>query len=275
MGDYLRVVRAQNLVLAAAGVVAGGWIALGTFAVPVAVAWAAMSGVALGVVGNVWNDVQDAAADRINHPAGERPIAAGRFSRDRANLLIWLGTLVSLGGAALAGGWQVAAAVVVLGLMLGYSPRLKRLGLIGNLTVAVVAGFPLAYGALAVGRFEAGFVPWVLAAWIHLGRELVKDLADEAGDRAVGRRTLPVRLGSAGARRVAWWTCLAFVPVSVLLPAAAGYGAAYFAIALPAQALVVYAGLGVRRDRLRLASGSLKGAMAVGLAALVAGRIGA
>jgi 4-hydroxybenzoate polyprenyltransferase len=143
----------------------------------------------------------------------------------------------------------------------------------GNLAVAAVAGLPLFYGALAVGRGMAGIVPWVLAAWIHLGRELTKDLQDEAGDRAVGRRTLPVRLGRSGAIGIAWWCCLAFVPLSVILPLAAGYSWAYFAVAVAAQLLVLAAGLGLRRERFARASVLLKAAMVVGLVALVFGGI--
>src|SRR2546430_14894724 len=38
--------------------------------------------------------------------------------------------------------------------------------------------------------------PWALAAWIHLVREIAKDLEDEPGDRTVGRRTLPIAVRS-------------------------------------------------------------------------------
>src|SRR2546430_11649494 len=46
------------------------------------------------------------------------------------------------------------------------------------------------YGAIAVGNPRAGIVPWILASWIHLVREIVKDIDDQAGDQALGRRTL-------------------------------------------------------------------------------------
>jgi 4-hydroxybenzoate polyprenyltransferase len=133
--------------------------------------------------------------------------------------------------------------------MLGYSPWLKRSGLPGNLAVAVLAGLPPFYGALAVGRPAAGVVPWALAGWIHFGRELVKYLHDEAGDRSAGRRTLPIRIGRATIVRAAWWACIGFVPLSVLLPIAAGYGGMYFAVAVPAQAAVLLAAQRLRRER--------------------------
>jgi 4-hydroxybenzoate polyprenyltransferase len=271
--DLWRLTRAHNLAIAAAGVVAGGWIALGAVALPKLLAFAALSAIGLGAAGNVANDLADVPADRVNRPATERPLAAGRIRPKTAHLLVWLGALVGLSAAALVSGRQLLLGAIALVVMLGYSPWLKRHGLPGNLAVAAIAGLPLFYGALAVGQAKAGLVPWVLAGWIHLGRELAKDLQDESGDRVVGRRTLPVRLGRSGAVRVAWWCCIAFVPLSVVLPLAAHYGGLYFAVAVAAQLLVLAAGLGLRRERFAQASGLLKAAMVVGLVALVLGSI--
>jgi 4-hydroxybenzoate polyprenyltransferase len=271
--DVWRLLRAHNLLIAAAGVVAGGWIALGAVTVPTLLLFAAVSAVGLGAAGNTANDLQDAMVDRVNRPSGERPIAAGRVTRDTGYLLVWLGAWLGLGAAALISGRQVLVALVALAVMLGYSPWLKRYGLPGNLAVAVLAGLPPFYGALAVGRPAAGVVPWALAGWIHFGRELVKDLHDEAGDRSAGRRTLPIRIGRATIVRAAWWACIGFVPLSVLLPIAAGYGGLYFAVAVPAQAAVLLAAQRLRRERLAAASRWLKVAMVIGLVALVLGRV--
>jgi 4-hydroxybenzoate polyprenyltransferase len=271
--DLWRLTRAHNLAIAAAGVVAGGWIALGAVALPKLLAFAALSAIGLGATGNVANDLADAPADRVNRSAADRPLAAGRIRPETAHLMIWLGALVGLGAAALVSGRLVSIGALALVVMLGYSPWLKRHGLPGNLAVGAIGGLPLFYGSLAVGQARAGLVPWLLAGWIHLARELVKDLQDEPGDRAVGRRTLPVRLGRSGAVRVAEWCCFAFVPLSVGLPLAARYGWVYFAVAVAAQLLVLAAGLGLRRERFARASLQLKAAMAVGLVALVLGRI--
>jgi 4-hydroxybenzoate polyprenyltransferase len=273
VADVWRLLRAHNLLIAALGVLAGGWIALGAVAAPTLLVYAALSALGLGAAGNTANDLQDATADRVNRPDGERPIAAGRVTRDTGCLLVWLGGGLGLGAAALVSGCQLLVALAALAVMFGYSPWLKRHGLPGNLAVAVLAGLPPFYGALAVGRPAAGVVPWALAGWIHFGRELVKDLQDEAGDRSAGRLTLPIRRGRAATVRVAWWACIAFVPLSVLLPIAAGYGGMYFAVAVPAQAAVWLAAQRLRRDRLAAASRWLKVAMVIGLVALVLGRV--
>jgi geranylgeranylglycerol-phosphate geranylgeranyltransferase len=272
--DVLRLVRAHNLVLAAIGVLAGGWIALEGIAMPPNVLWlAAAAAVGFGAAGNALNDIRDAAGDRVNRPGGERPLAAGRLARGTADLCVAGGTVLGFGAAALVSGTAVLVGGVALGVMAAYSPVLKRRGLPGNLAVALVAGLPLMYGALAVRRAGAGVVPWILAAWLHLVREIVKDLDDAAGDRTLGRRTLPIVLGARRAEVVAAALAAAFVPLSLALPAQAHYGGAYFLVALLAQLAVLVVASRLSGGRMRGNSLVLKGAMLVGIVALVAGRV--
>jgi geranylgeranylglycerol-phosphate geranylgeranyltransferase len=271
MTDLLRLVRVHNLLIAAAGVLAGGWIASGRVATPAVLWWAAASAVGLGAAGYALNDLADTAADRVNRPG--RPLAAVRLGRGTARLVVFLGALGGLAAAGLVSGTQVAVAAGALAAMAAYSPWLKRRGLPGNLAVALVAGLPLCFGALAVGAGRAGLVPWALAAWLHLMREIVKDVEDEAGDRAIGRRTLPVVVGARRAEVVAAGVGLLFVPASLLLPYAAGFGPAYFLIALPVQMAVLVAATWLILGRVARVTTLLKSSMVVGLAALVAGRV--
>ena len=271
MAPLLRLIRGPNLLIAAAGVLAGGWIALGRVALPKELLFAALSGMALGAVGNTWNDIRDVAADRVNRP-GTRPLAAGLIARGVADVIVFDGALLGIALAALVSGRQVLAACAALAVMFVYSPFLKPRPLIGNLAVAVVAGSPPFYGALAVGLPVAGLVPWVLAAWLHFVREVVKDVEDEAGDRAIGRRTLPIAVGRRQAMVVAAGAGLLFVPASLLLPRNAGYGGAYFLIALLAQMAVLVAATWLLLGRVERVSALLKGAMVIGLIALVAGK---
>lgn len=272
MPDLWRLLRAHNLVIAAIGILAGGWIALTRIALPPALGWAALSGLGLGAAGNVLNDIWDAPGDRANARL-DRPLALGRLSRGVADLAVFWGSLVGLGAAALVNGSAVLAAVAALLVMALYSPILKRRGLPGNVAVALVAGFPMAFGALAVGAPAAGLVPWILAASLHFGREIVKDLEDAPGDQAMGRRTLPLVVGTVGARQMAAGVLGVFVPMSLVLPAFAGYGWLYFAGAAAADALVLLALRRVRRAAFAQGSALLKLAMLVGVAALVLGRI--
>lgn len=274
MRDWLALVRIHNLLLAAAGVVAGGWIALARVAFPREAVLAALSGFALGAAGNALNDLADTTADRVNWPAGGRPLVAGRVGRGAAEGTVLGAGLCGLATAGLVSGAQVAVAAATLGVMAAYSPLLKRHGVPGNLAVAVVAGLPLWYGALAVGAPGHGVVPWVLAGWLHLVREVVKDVADAPGDRAMGRGTIAVRYGSAAASRAAAGLAAGFVPVSLILPWAVGYRWPYFAAAAPAWGVVLVVARRLQRGAAwHRAVPLLKGAMVVGLVALVLGRI--
>jgi geranylgeranylglycerol-phosphate geranylgeranyltransferase len=269
----LRLVRATNLLIAAAGVLAGGWIALGAIRLPKLLWLAALSGVALGAAGNAWNDICDQGADRLNRTPDLRPLTAGRIGRGRADLIVFLGALIGLSAAALVSGRQVVSALAALAVMLAYSPLIKPRPLAGNIAVALIAGLPPFYGALAIGAPAAGVVPWVLAAWIHLAREIVKDVEDEAGDRAIGRRTLPIAVGRRPAQVVAAGVALLFVPASLLLPRLAGYGGAYFLMVLPAQMAVLIAATWLILGRMDRVSVLLKASMVIGLVALVAGKV--
>jgi geranylgeranylglycerol-phosphate geranylgeranyltransferase len=268
----VRLVRGPNLLIAAAGMFAGGWMALGAIAFPKELVFAAISGMAIGAVGNTWNDIRDIAADRVNRPE-TRPLAAGQVTHGAADSIVFAGALLAITFAGLVGGWQVLAAVAALAVMFVYSPLLKPRPLIGNIAVALVAGSPPFYGALAVGAPAVGLVPWVLAAWLHFVREIIKDIEDENGDRAIDRRTLPIVLGRRPALIVAAAAALLFVPASLLLPMRAGYGGAYFLIALLAQMAVLLAATWMLLGRVERVSVLLKGAMVVGLAALVAGKV--
>ena len=272
MTSVLRLIRGPNLLIAAVGVLAGGWIALSRIALPKELIFGALSGVALGAVGNTWNDIRDVAADRVNRP-GTRPLAAGQVSRGVADVIVFDGSLLGLALAGLVSGRLFLAALAALAVMLIYSPLLKPRPLLGNVAVAVVAGSPPFFGALAVGLPAAGVVPWVLAAWLHLVREVVKDVEDEAGDRTIGRRTLPIALGRRPALVVAAGVALLFVPASLLLPRNAGYGGAYFVIVLLAQMAVMVAATWLLLGKVERVSALLKGAMVIGLAALVAGKV--
>lgn len=272
MGPAWRLMRGSNLLIAGAGVLAGGWIALAKIALPKELIFAALSGMALGAVGNTWNDIRDVAADRVNRP-GTRPLAAGQVSRGTADFILFAGSVLGIALAGLVSGRQVLAAFGALAVMLLYSPLLKPRPLVGNLAVALVAGSPPFYGALAVGLPSAGVVPWVLAAWVHFVREVVKDVEDEAGDRAIGRRTLPIALGRRPALVLAAGVGLLFVPASLLLPRNAGYGGAYFLMALLAQMAMLLAASWLLLGKVERVSALLKAVMVIGLLALVAGKV--
>jgi 4-hydroxybenzoate polyprenyltransferase len=250
VGDGLLRVAAAGL-----GAFAGGWIALGRLVAPPLLVWAAVATLGFAAASAALASRPATPTDR-----GWRPF------------LVFAGAWLGVASAMLVSGAAVLAGVAAFALLAAL-PALKRRGPLGNIAAALVTGFPLMYGALAVGQASSGVLPWTLATWIALVRELVADLRAEPEDRARGRRTLPVRMGRSRASAVTVGLALAFVPGSLILPARAGYGGAYFLVALFAQLAVLVVATRLLVGRMDRLTELVNGAMAIGLLALVAGRV--
>jgi geranylgeranylglycerol-phosphate geranylgeranyltransferase len=269
--DALALVRARNLLLSAAGVAIGGVLAQGHATFPAMVWWAMASAMCLGAAGNVANDVADREADRLNRP--EAPLVSGTVPLRAA-----LGLGGVAGGLGLVLAWWVSTelftiAVAALLVMLVYSPLLKRYGVAGNVAVAVVASLPVIYGASAVGWWRAGLAPAAMAALLHFARELVKDVEDETGDRAAGRRTLPIAYGPKAALAIAAAALALFVPVSLAPWAAGWYGRRYAVLVTLIDVGVVVLGWRLLERQIAGVRASLKTAMIAGLVALLWDRL--
>ena len=230
---WLALVRWPNALLAAAGVVFGAWWV--GWGAPRAIALAALAALPLAAAANAWNDAADVAIDRLAHP--ERPIPSGRVTAAAARRLA---AVAAVAGVALAAGARPALgalSALVVALMYAYSPWVKRTGLPGNLLVAGLASLPFLYGGWAAGHASRALVLVLVAAPLHLAREIAKDLEDAPADAAL-RRTLPVEAGSHAASAVLAAAALAFL--LLLLPFVAIRP--WFAVAAaPAAALVVHA----------------------------------
>jgi len=225
---------------------AGGWIGLAQVAVPRSLAFAALGAASVSVAA--------AAGARSATPA---TVPGGRGTRD---FLVFAGVVIGVATAALISGTAVLVSLAALLVLIAR-------GRMGGLHVpgadAALAGLPFMYGALAVGQAPAGVVPWILAAALALVREVTT--AAIAEPRSGSPRS--------GARGTAVASALAFIPLSLILPARVGYGAGYFLIALFAQLSVLVAATRLIVARVERVDLLLKGAMVVGLIALIVGRV--
>ena len=236
----LALVRWQNALIAATGVLVGAWWAGWGPRAPIAAAAAAA--IALTAAANAWNDVADLAIDRVAHPT--RPLPSGALGVGTARAAAWCAAGTGLVLAAIARPALGALTVLVLVAMWGYSPWLKRRGLAGNCAVAVLASLPFLYGAWAVGHPRPGLVLVLVAAPLHLARELAKDIDDAAADAAT-RRTVPVV--NLAAARIFLLAAVA-VFVVMLVPLAVGRPC-FAAILVPALVLCTLAARAVLRGR--------------------------
>ncbi len=183
--------------------------------------------------GYVINDYFDVKIDRINRP--DEVIVTRSISKPSAmRLSLWLsgiGLVCGIVSAVLLRSMTLGIVyIVVPGLLWFYSSSYKRLFIIGNITIALLAGLTpmmvaMANAAILQLRYSdflaytpvnsiytwlGGFALFAfLLTWI---REIVKDLQDQMGDRELECHSMPVVWGER-------WTKV-FVTVLVVLTVA-------------------------------------------------------
>jgi len=270
----LRLLRPGNAGMSAAAVGVGAVVAVGLDG-----AAAAAPSVALGALvtflftgaGNALNDVYDRDVDRVNHP--ERPIPSGRVTPEAAFELaivlfaaaVFLSLLISPAAFVLV--------LVSLALMVSYEARFKASGWSGNLLIGWLVGSLFLFAGLCVFRGDARPVQVaaslaVLAGLSTVGREIVKDMEDVAGD--VGRTTLPKARGIPFAGRAAQAFLVLAVALSAV-PTALGVLSPWYApVVAVADGIFIYAALHATRSPGR-SERAMKVAMVVALVAFLAG----
>lgn len=245
LAGFLRLTRPGNAVAAGALTGIGAFVA-GSLA-PVPVALAVVTTVFAVAAGNTINDYFDRAIDAVNDP--DRPIPSGRV-RPREALAFAAGLFLA---ATLAVVTLPVLAVGVAGFnllaLVAYTKLFKGLPGVGNVVVAYLTGSTFLFGAAAVGGLDR--TVWTLfglAAGATFAREVVKDAEDLAGDRQQGLRTLPIAVG----RRPATWVAVVVMvlavaasPVPFLLGA---FDAAYLALVVPADLVMLGATIWSVRD---------------------------
>lgn len=251
------------------------------------VLYAIISAMLIAAGANVINDLFDLDIDRINRP--QRILPAGRLTPETALsftiFLLACGNFFSI----LINKSAALLAITTSLLLVVYSWKLKRQPLSGNAAVSLATALAFIYGALAaqaglaqlalpvkLDGWQAGLFPAMFSFLMHFGREVIKDIEDQAGDAARRARTLPLAYGL-GAAQITATLAFVFLLVVTVVPFYLGiYGATYFWIILfgvdPVLLLAIY-GLWKNpvRQRMRQLSAVLKADMLVGLAAIYCG----
>ncbi|MBQ7631975.1 MAG: geranylgeranylglycerol-phosphate geranylgeranyltransferase [Paludibacteraceae bacterium] len=172
--------------------------------------------------GYVINDYFDVKIDRINRP--DELVVTRSISKATAMqlslCLSGIGLGAGIGVAVLLRSWALGMIfVLVPGLLWFYSSSYKRLFMVGNLTIALLAALPPIVVALAnIAQLELRFasllpyttLPHDLFAWLGgfalfaflltWMREIVKDMQDQAGDRELECHSMPIVWGERGTK---------------------------------------------------------------------------
>ena len=216
--EIIELSRPKNVVLAAITVplgahlaLSGGWSiqSLGLVALQTA------SAVCFMAAGNTFNDISDYDIDKVAKP--HRPIPSERISIGNARKVAYAFSLLSALCMAsaitftdqpypLVAIWSLAAF-----LMYTYDagPQTKKMGLIGNISISLMVGAVILYGAASVSLVNTPIVLFAagVAFFANLAREIIKDCEDMESDE--GRNTLPMRVGLMNARAIAYLFILA------------------------------------------------------------------
>ena len=143
--------------------------------------------------GNAVNDYFDHKIDAINKP--KRPIPSGRISLKTAEIysltLFAIGTIIAFVIGFLPGIIALLTSIILI----LYAYGLKKMILIGNISVSFFTGLTFVFGGVVVGAIETSIYLGFYAFLMTMAREIVKDMEDVEGDKEEGATTMPIIYG--------------------------------------------------------------------------------
>lgn len=154
---------------------------------------AGISAAFVSSAGNIINDIYDIEIDKLNRP--ERILVSKKISVAEAKLAFIFLNVAAILLAFLINYTALFIVIISIVTIFTYSALLKKVVLLGNLTVSFFTGLALIYGGASVGNIDAAFIPAIFAFLTNLIRELIKDIEDIKGDSANNVITFPSKFG--------------------------------------------------------------------------------
>ncbi len=264
--------RPLNGLITALSVAAGALCTDGSIP-PVRLVATALSAALINAAGNAFNDLLDIDIDRINRP--ERPLPSQRIAPRTAGAYAAVAAAAGIAIALSISVHHALLAAAITALLVLYSAYLKTSVLWGNALVGLLSASAFPYGAMAGGTLGRSWIPAAFALLFHVGREIIKDIEDMAGDRQRGDRTLPLRWGTRAAVHAATFIYALLIGLTLLPFVLEIYGSAYLVCVAAVDLLVIYVVYRLQRDSAQRACGHLgrllKAGMVLGLIAVALG----
>jgi geranylgeranylglycerol-phosphate geranylgeranyltransferase len=271
-----RLVRLSNSIPASILVLIGAHLAVG-WPLPTRAWQAALAMWCVTAFGYVSNDYFDVAEDSINKP--DRPLPAGLVDVRVAGYFAMALALSALLCSLTLGWMELCAAFTVLLLLLLYNVHLKGTPGGGNVLIAGLAGSTLLVGSVAVlgvtsSAVQIPLLPAGLLMAFIAAREALKTVEDVAGDEAVGKQTLALRLGVHNVIRLMALLTLWVTGFSIAPWLYWGYAARYLLLIalgvwLPLCFTVIYLWRNASPARVRWCLALLKGSYFIGMLAFL------
>ena len=230
--SVLSLVRFKNIVIGSAAVLTGSYVTYGNqwdLDILTNVILQMISVASFMAAGNILNDITDLKIDKISHPL--RALPSGKISIFQAWLLVTLFSIIStctfIYGAIILNNleleWKplVLIWLIAFSLMVSYEvgPKTKKYGFLGNIIIGSMLGLVIVYGAAAVGQYNniVTLFMALMATFVGISREIVKDVHDIEGDKEWGRKTLPMKIGEQNSRNLAYVFAMLGL-ISIMLP---------------------------------------------------------
>jgi geranylgeranylglycerol-phosphate geranylgeranyltransferase len=276
---FLELMRLKNVFLASITVLLGAQFAIGEqwfsdYLLEVAVQTFAV--IFFIGAGNTMNDIKDSDIDKTAHP--NRPIPSQRITIKEARFFTWALWILSV-MCVLFGTFKLynddmewypllTIYVLAVALMLTYDhgPKTKDSGLIGNISISLMVGAVILYGASSISSLNSTLVWWtaLVVFFTNLAREIVKDCQDMESDEGI-RQTLPMKFGLQNSRMAAYVIIMAAL-VCLYMPYWRGpfeFGQIFFQI--PAILTLITLNRPLYEGRDALVAGRIRVAMLLGL----------
>lgn len=169
--------------------------------------WLILGTAACASFGYWINDYLDITIDVVNKKSGSR-IAGINSYLVYVHLLLFIS--IAMWSGRMLGVWFLSLFIITLLALSIYSFWLKKQPLIGNLLIAALHFFSLYSVYKLFPQLDIILVLHfsILAAFVTLAREIVKDLEDVKGDQLNGANTLPVAIGLKGTNILAYTVLL-------------------------------------------------------------------
>jgi len=209
-----RLTRPLNGIIVFISVFLGAFLAKGNIDPVINVILAAIAFFLLLSAGNALNDYYDVETDRINKPT--RPIPSGQVKRQYALTFAIILFAISLVPGLLINWMAFSIVCMVCALLVLYTIKLRQVLFIGNILIGFLTGLTFIWGGFAVGATSGAIVPAVFAFLFTVGREIVKDIQDVKGDKAVGLLSLPIKWGQRRAMYISFIFLILVILVSPL-----------------------------------------------------------
>lgn len=143
------------------------------------------------------NDIFDIKVDKINHPT--RPLVSGEVRKSDAIILVILLSIAALGLSCIMNTMTLLLTISYLGVGLLYSiPKisLKDRFVVKTAAIAIGGFLTSMIGSSTIGIFdEKTVIPAITFMMLIFVTSPINDLADYAGDKNNGRRTIPIVIG--------------------------------------------------------------------------------